>query len=145
MELGKAGRETVVIHSVERELLLPDADPDEAWEWLIEPEHLGEWLGGDVELDPVPGGEFRIQFDDGGEERSGFVEELDEDERRFVFWWRRPEDELSTRVEISLEESGEGTLVRVIETSPMATLDLIGIPLPSRGTGGPTALALAFA
>ena len=145
MELGKAGRETVVIHSVERELLLPDAEPDEAWEWLVEPEHLGEWLGGDVELDPVPGGEFRIQFDDGGEERSGFVEELDEDERRFAFWWRRPEDELSTRVEISLEENGEGTLVRVIETSPMATLDLIGIPLPSRGTGGPTALALAFA
>ena len=145
MELGKAGRETVVIHSVERELLLPDAELDEAWEWLIEPEHLGEWLGGDVELDPVPGGEFRIQFGDGGGERTGFVEELDEDERRFAFWWRRPEDELSTRVEISLEETDEGTVVRVIETSPMATLDLIGIPLPSRGTGGPTALALAFA
>ncbi len=57
MELGKAARETVVIHSVERELLLPDAEPDEAWEWLIEPEHLGEWLGGDVEIDPVPGGD----------------------------------------------------------------------------------------
>ena len=145
MELGKAGRETVVIHSVERELLLPDAEPDEAWQWLIEPEHLGDWLGGDVELDPVPGGEFRIEFDHGGEERTGFVEELDEEERRFAFWWRRPEDELSTRVEISLEETDEGTLVRVIETIPMATLDLIGIPLPSRGTGGPTALALAFA
>jgi uncharacterized protein YndB with AHSA1/START domain len=145
MELGKAGRETVVIHSVERELLLPDAEPDEAWEWLIEPEHLGEWLGGDVELDPVPGGEFRIEFDDGGGERTGFVEELDEDERRFAFWWRRPEDDLSTRVEISLEETDEGTVVRVIETSPMATLDLVGIPLPSRGAGGPTAMALAFA
>ena len=145
MELGKAGRETVVIHSVERELLLPDAEPDEAWDWLIEPEHLGDWLGGEVELDPVPGGEFRIQFDDGGGERTGFVEELEDEERRFAFWWRRPEDELSTRVEISLEETDEGTLVRVVETSPMATLDLIGIPLPSRGTGGPTALALAFA
>jgi uncharacterized protein YndB with AHSA1/START domain len=145
MELGKAGRETVVIHSVERELLLPDAEPDEAWEWLIEPGHLGEWFGGDVELDPVPGGDFRIRFDHGDEERTGFVEELDEDERRFAFWWRRPEDELSTRVEISLEQTEEGTLVHVIETSPMATLDLIGIPLPSRGTGGPTAMALAFA
>jgi uncharacterized protein YndB with AHSA1/START domain len=145
MELGKAARETVVIHSVERELLLPDAEPDEAWEWLIEPEHLGEWLGGDVDVDPVPGGEFHIRFDDGGGERTGFVEELDQDERRFAFWWRRPEDELSTRVEISLEETDEGTMVRVVETSPMATLDLIGIPLPSRRMNGPTALALALA
>src|SRR6185437_6321579 len=103
-------RETVVIHSVERELLLPDAEPDEAWEWLIEPDHLGEWLGGDVEVDLVPGGEFHISFDDGGDERTGFVEELHQDERRFAFWWRRPEDELSTRVEISLEESDDGTL-----------------------------------
>jgi uncharacterized protein YndB with AHSA1/START domain len=145
MELGKAARETVVIHSVERELLLPDAEPDEAWEWLIEPDHLGEWLGGDVEVDLVPGGEFHISFDEGGDERTGFVEELEQDERRFAFWWRRPEDELSTRVEISLEESDDGTLVRVVETSPLATLDLIGIPLPSRRMNGPTALALALA
>jgi uncharacterized protein YndB with AHSA1/START domain len=145
MDLGKAAQETVVIHSVERELLLPDAEPDEAWEWLIEPDHLGEWLGGDVEVDPVPGGDFKIRFDDGGEERTGFVEEVDDDERRFAFWWRRPEDELSTRVEISLDETDDGALVRVVETSPMATLDLIGIPLPSRRLNGPTALALALA
>ena len=145
MELGKAGRETVVIHSVERELLLPDAEPDEAWKSVTDPQRLGDWLGGDVELDPVPGGEFRIRFDHGGGERTGFVEELDPDEQRFAFWWRRPEDELSTRVEISLEETDEGTLVRVVETSPMATLDLIGIPLPGRGAHGPTALALVLA
>src|SRR5689334_8578316 len=145
MDLGKAAQDTVVIHSVERELLLPDAEPDEAWEWLIEPDHLGEWLGGDVEVDPVPGGDFKIRFDDGGEERTGFVEEVDDDERRFAFWWRRPEDELSTRVEISLDETDDGALVRVVETSPMATLDLIGIPLPSRRLNGPTALALALA
>ena len=145
MELGKAGRETVVIHAVERELLLPDAEPDEAWDSVTDPERLGGWLGGDVELDPVPGGEFRIRFDGGDEERVGFVEEIDADEHRFAFWWRRPEDELSTRVEISLETDEEGTLVRVVETSPMATLDLIGIPLPSRGFRGPTALALALA
>ena len=144
MELGKAGRETVVIHSVERDLLLPGTEPDEAWTSVSDVERLGEWLGGEVELDPVPGGEFRIRFDQ-GEERTGFVEELDPDERRFAFWWRRPEDELATRVEIALEESDEGTVVRVIETSPLATLDLIGIPLPGRGAQGPTTMALAFA
>lgn len=144
MELGKAGIETVVIHSVERELLLPDAEPDEAWDWLIDPERLGDWLGGEVEVDPVPGGEFRIAFDGEGE-RTGFVEEVDSDARRFAFWWRRSEDDVSTRVEIALGETDEGVLVRVMETSPMSTLDLLGIPLPSRRTQGPTALALALA
>ena len=143
MELGKAGRETVVIHSVERELLVP-GEPDEAWEAVADPERLGDWLGGEVEFDPVPGGDFHIGFDNGGE-REGFVEELDPDEHRFAFWWRRPDDELATRVEISLEECERGTLVRVAETSPMAALDLVGIPLPGRGAQGPTALALAFA
>jgi uncharacterized protein YndB with AHSA1/START domain len=143
MELGKAGRETVVIHSVERELLVP-GEPDEAWEAVADPERLGDWLGGDVEFDPAPGGEFHISFDNGGE-REGFVEKLDHDEHRFAFWWRRPDDELATRVEISLEECEGGTLVRVAETSPMAALDLVGIPLPGRAPHGPTALALAFA
>lgn len=146
MELGKAGRETVVIHSVERELVLPGAEPDEAWDLVADPERLGEWLGGDVEMDPVPGGEFRIRFhDDDEDERVGFVEELDSDAQRFAFWWRRPDDELSTRVEISIEESEDGVLLRVVETSPLATLDCIGIPLRGRGAQGPTALAFAFA
>ena len=145
MELGKAGRETVVIHSVERELLLPDAEPDEAWDSVTDPQRLGDWLGGEVELDPVPGGEFHIRFDGGSEEREGFVEELDADEQRFAFWWRRPEDELSTRVEISLDGANDGVLVRVVETCPLATLDVIGIPLPGHGFQGPTALALAVA
>lgn len=143
MELGKAGQETVVIHSVERELLVP-GEPDEAWEAVADPERLGAWLGGDVELDPVPGGDFHITFDDGGE-RTGFVEEIDAEAHRFAFWWRRPDDELATRVQISLDETEEGTLVRVVETSPMATLDVVGIPLPGFRAQGPTALALAFA
>lgn len=148
MELGKAGRETLVIHSVERELLIPGT-PDEAWEAVADPERLGEWLGGEVEMDPVPGGEFRITFEGGGE-RVGFVEELDSDAHRFAFWWRQPDDELATRVEIWLEETEDSTRVRVAETSPMATLDAIGIPLPDtrlrlpgQTNHGPLALALA--
>ncbi|HET8673405.1 MAG TPA: SRPBCC domain-containing protein, partial [Thermoleophilaceae bacterium] len=105
-----------------------------------------DWLGGDVEMDPVPGGEFHIRFDgDDASERTGFVEEIDHEERRLSFWWRRPEDELATRVQIELEETDEGTIVRVIETSPLATLDLIGIQLPAPRTHGPLALALAHA
>ena len=145
MDLGKAGKETVVIHSVERDLLLPGVEPEDAWESVADPERLGDWLGGDVEMDPVPGGDFRIRFDGDAGERVGFVEELDADAQRFAFWWRRPEDDVSTRVEISLEETEHGTVVRVLETSPMATLDCVGIPLPGFRFQGPTALALVLA
>jgi len=141
MELGKAGTETVVIHSVERELEVP-GEPEEAWEAVADPERLGDWLGGDVEFEPEPGGEFHISFDDDSE-RTGFVEEIDPDGHRFAFWWRRPEDEVATRVQISLDETDAATLVRVVETSPLATLDLRGIPLPTRRMDGPLALAFA--
>jgi uncharacterized protein YndB with AHSA1/START domain len=146
MELGKAHRETLVVHEVERELDLP-VEPDEAWEALADPERLGEWLGGELDVDLEPGGDLRIELEDG--ERVGWVEEVEPGER-LSFWWRKPDDELATRVQISLEETDDGTHVRVIETSPLATLDLIGIPLPTRsapagglGSHGPLALALA--
>jgi uncharacterized protein YndB with AHSA1/START domain len=142
MERGKARRETIEIQSVERELLLP-GDIGETWEAVADPERLGDWLGGEVEMDPVPGGDFHIRFHDDAGERQGFVEELDEEQRRFAFWWREPDDEISTRVEISLEETADGTLVRVTETSPMSVLDVVGIPLPGYRSQGPTALARA--
>ncbi len=141
MELGKANIEKLVIHEVQRELLLP-AEREEAWEAIADPERLGEWLGGEVEIDLVPGGELRIG------ERTGWVEEVVPGER-LSFWWRRPDEDVATRVEISLEDAEDGTLVRVVESSPLATLDLIGIPLPSaqvRSTGAyRPPLALAFA
>jgi len=140
MELGKARKEAVVIHEVEREVVL-HATPEEAWEAFSDPYRLGEWLGGEVELEPVPGGELHIRFED-GEERSGFVEEAEPAER-LAFWWRRPGEDLSTRVQIELSQHDEGTLLRVLETSPLATLDLVGVPLPGRGMEGPVALALA--
>jgi len=138
MELGKADTEKFVVHAVEREIELP-APPEEAWESVVD----AEWLGGDAEIDLVPGGDLRIG------EREGWVEEVEPGER-FSFWWRLPDEQVATRVEISLTETEEGgTLIRVVETSPLATLDLIGIPLPSRGIGGGTSahgpLALAYA
>ena len=140
MELGKARKEAVVIHEVEREVML-DAAPEEVWEAVSDPGRLCEWLGGEVELEPVPGGELHVRFPD-GEERTGFVEEVEPAER-LAFWWRRPCEDLSTRVQIELSEHEDGTLVRVLEASPLATLDLVGVPLPGRGMEGPVALALA--
>jgi uncharacterized protein YndB with AHSA1/START domain len=135
MELGKARKENITVHEVRRELELP-VDRDEAWDAVADPERLGEWLGGDAEIDLTPGGDLQIG------DRIGFVEEVEPGER-LSFWWRLPDDNFSTRVAIELDDAEDGTVVRVIETSPLATLDLVGIPLPSRGTPGPTALALA--
>lgn len=97
-----------------RKISLP-ASPDEVWESLAEP----TWLGEDASIDLRPAGEVRAG------ERSGFVEEVEEP-RRLVFWWSRP-DEDATRVEIDLEEDDGRTLLRVVESHPLAMLDLRGV------------------
>ena len=86
-------------HAVERELLVPET-ADEVWDALAEP----EWLGSDASIDLVPAGEVRAG------ERTGFVEKA-EPPSRLVFWWRGPEDDEATRVELDLEEVDEGTRV----------------------------------
>ena len=97
-----------------REITVPAA-PDEVWDSLAEP----AWLGEDASIDLRPAGEVRAG------ERSGFVEEVDE-QRRLVFWWSRPRED-ATRVEIELEAAGDETVVRVLESRPLAMLDLRGV------------------
>jgi uncharacterized protein YndB with AHSA1/START domain len=96
-----------------REITLP-ATAEEVWESLEEP----AWLGEDASIDLRPDGEVRAG------DRTGFVEEIDEP-RRLVFWWAAPGED-STRVELELEERDEVTHVRVVESHPLAMLDLYG-------------------
>jgi uncharacterized protein YndB with AHSA1/START domain len=96
-----------------REITLP-ATAEEVWRSLSEP----TWLGEDASIDLRPNGEVRAG------ERTGFVEEADEP-RRLVFWWsERGAD--ATRVELELAEEDEETRVRVVESRPLALLDLYG-------------------
>ena len=97
-----------------REITLP-ASADEVWDALAEP----AWLGEEASI------EFRLAGEVRAGERTGFVEEIVE-ERRLVFWWSRPEED-ATRVEIGLEEAGEETILRVVESRPLAMLDLRGV------------------
>ena len=97
-----------------REITLP-ATPEEVWRSLEEP----VWLGEDASIELEPDGEVQVG------DRTGFVEEVEE-ERRLVFWWAAP-DEDSTRVDLSLEEDGDVTHVRVVESRPLAMLDLFGV------------------
>ena len=96
-----------------REVTLP-APADEVWDSLAEP----AWLSEDAAIELWPNGAVRC------DERTGFVEEA-EAPRRLVFWWSRPEED-ATRVEIELEEVGDDTIVRVVESRPLAMLDLCG-------------------
>ena len=114
---------------VEREIVVP-ATPEEAWQAVIE----SDWLGEPAQIDPRPGGEVA------GGGRQGFVEEADPP-RRLSFWWRAEGGD-ATRVEVELEETGDGTRVRVLETRPLAVLDAYGSDLGAAiGARGPQALA----
>ncbi len=97
-----------------REITLP-ASAGEVWAGLAEP----AWLGAHASIELRPDGEVRAG------ERTGFVEEVVEP-RRLVFWWSRPEED-ATRVEIGLEEAGDETILRVVESRPLAMLDLRGV------------------
>jgi uncharacterized protein YndB with AHSA1/START domain len=96
-----------------REITLP-ATADEVWSSLAEP----AWLGEDASIELRPDGE--VQAGD----RTGFVEEVDEP-RRLVFWWSAPGED-ATRVELELTDAGEETHLRVVESRPLALLDLYG-------------------
>ena len=95
---------------VEREIVVPET-PDEVWEALTEPERLEEWFATEVELDARPGGEGIFRWGD-GDERRAIVREVEEAERLVLDW----DDGGSVAVE--LEPAVDGTLVRVVESSP---------------------------
>jgi uncharacterized protein YndB with AHSA1/START domain len=95
---------------IEREIVVPE-QPDEVWEALTDSERLEEWFASDVELDARPGGEGVFRWGD-GDERHAIVRELEEAERLVLDW------DDGGSVAIELEPMVEGTLVRVVESSP---------------------------
>jgi uncharacterized protein YndB with AHSA1/START domain len=131
---------------VTREQRLP-ATPDEVWETLTDSKALEGWFAEEAELELEPGGEARFRMP-GGEQREGFVEEASPGER-LAFWWRpsnRPDEPL-TRVEFSLVEIEGGTVLRVVESRPAVSLEMLLLPTREHFPGpelrgrGPVALA----
>jgi uncharacterized protein YndB with AHSA1/START domain len=119
-------------HTVERELTVPE-EAEEVWRSLAEP----SWLGEDATIDLREAGEVRVG------DRDGFVEEADAP-RRLVFWWSAPGED-ATRVEIDLDQTEEGTCVRVTESRPLEILDGrdLAIELGGQSSGGAGPMALA--
>jgi uncharacterized protein YndB with AHSA1/START domain len=99
---------------VTRELVV-EAEPDEVWDALTDPDRLEEWFANDVELEAEPGGEGIFRWRD-GEERRALVEDV-EVGRRFAFRWSDG-DGTETVVAFSLDAVPEGTRLVVTESAP---------------------------
>jgi uncharacterized protein YndB with AHSA1/START domain len=121
----------VTKRSVEREVEVA-ATREETWRALTDPERVAHWLAEEAEFDLRPGGDLTVRTD--GETREGFFEEISEPDR-LVFWWGEPDGELA-RVQIDLDELGDGTRVRVVEGRPLVTVDAIGAGIEFEAGGG---------
>lgn len=89
-----------------------DADVDEVWEVLTDPDALGRWLGSEVDLDLRPGAAGRV-VDPDGTVRQVLVTDLEEATRVAWHWWA--DDGPITSVEITLTPIPSGTRVDVHE------------------------------
>ena len=85
-----------------------EAPPDVVFPYFTDPERMMSWMGIAAMLDPRPGGQFRVQPN----ARDVVVGEYVavEPPRRVVFTWGF-DGRGSSRVEVTLEPDGEGTLL----------------------------------
>ncbi|GAB3257903.1 SRPBCC family protein [Nocardioides dilutus] len=91
------------------------APPEVVWLYLTDPARYAVWMGTEVTLSPTPGGLYKVHMREGIEARGEFVE-LDPP-HRLVFTWGWQDHPVvppgSTTVEVTLEATDEGTLVRL--------------------------------
>jgi uncharacterized protein YndB with AHSA1/START domain len=106
---------------VEREVRIA-ARPETVFAFFVDPEKMILWKGRRAELDARPGGVYRVEINEQAVARGEYVE-IDAP-RRVVFTWGWEGQEQgegphavvppgSSRVEVSLEPDGDGTLVRL--------------------------------
>ena len=104
---------------VEREVRIA-ARPETVFEFFTDPEKMVLWKGREADLDPQPGGIYRVEMGDQIVARGQYVE-IDAPSRVVFTWgWEGQESPgpqgvppRSSRVEVTLEPDGEGTLVRL--------------------------------
>jgi len=111
---------------VQREVVL-DADRDEAWHLLTDPDELAAWLGTPVSLDLRPGG-VAAYIEPDGTVRHAVIEQIREGERLSFVWWT-PADDVTSRVVFDLTPVEHGTKVAVTETRASVAGGSVRIPL----------------
>jgi uncharacterized protein YndB with AHSA1/START domain len=107
-----------VATAVEREIRIA-ARPETVFDFFIDPEKMVQWKGRQADLDARPGGIYRVEISDQAIARGEYVE-VDRPSRVVFTWgWEGQESGPhavapgSSRVEVSLEPDGDGTLVRL--------------------------------
>ena len=99
------------MESVSREVVL-DADPSEVWDAVTSTEQLTEWFG-EPQGDIAPGELVRFTSPDGTERRA-VIERMDQP-RELIFRWLPTADEPPSRVDITIDETDDGSVLRVVE------------------------------
>jgi uncharacterized protein YndB with AHSA1/START domain len=100
------------MESVSREVVL-DAGPSEVWEAVTSREQLAEWFGAEPDGEIAPGELVRFTSPDGSERRA--VIERMEEPCELVFRWLPTADEPPSRVDITIDETDGGSVLRVVE------------------------------
>jgi uncharacterized protein YndB with AHSA1/START domain len=106
--------------AVEREVRIA-ARPETVFQFFVDPEKQVLWMGRRAELDPRPGGTYRVEISDEIIAAGEFLELEAPSRVVYSFGWegqQAGEGEHgvppgSSRVEITLEPDGDGTLVRL--------------------------------
>lgn len=99
-----------------REIII-NAPPAMVFPYLIDPTRMVEWMGTEATLQPEPGGEFRVLCGGVNPSAGEFVEIVPNERVVFTFGWDVPGHPIpagSTEVEITLEPSGNSTLLRLV-------------------------------
>ncbi len=100
------------MESVTREVFL-DAEPSDVWDAVTSPEQLADWFGAQPDGDIAPGELVRFTSPDGTESRA-IIERMDEP-RELIFRWLPTGDEPPSRVDITIDETDDGSVLRVVE------------------------------
>jgi uncharacterized protein YndB with AHSA1/START domain len=102
---------------IERTITLTSA-PREVWQALTTADGLSAWFGEEASIDLRPGGAATLTFA-GGLTVDLRIERVEEP-AVFAYTWPLPDlpadDPRRTYVEFTLEPTGDGTLLRVVET-----------------------------
>ncbi len=96
---------------VTREVAL-DAPPDEVWDVVTSPDQLTEWFG-EPDGNVAPGEVVRFTSADGSVRRA-LIERMDEP-RELTFRWLPSATAPPSRVDITIDRCGEGSVLRVTE------------------------------
>lgn len=106
---------------VEREVRIA-ARPETVFAFFTDPDKMVRWKGRSADLDPRPGGIYRVEISDQVIVRGEYVEVSPPTRVVFTWGWEGQEANPSephavppgsSRVEVSLEPDGDGTLVRL--------------------------------